>query len=191
MMIYFSPLHENIVSLNPKNYLYDTMVETKKIEHLPFSPFDLTLKEVLKKNQIRKVALWLLGKDENSILAQYSNSLWESSLSVLFLIDYAAILEGHEEIDLKNKIKSKSKAVVRWLKDKKKETHDHKYIHWEGVTWDTCVVIRALGKTLKEFPSEFSEQEKIEIKKCISKGASWLMHIFISIFSCSLNSLGN
>ena len=154
------------------------MTETTKIEQLPFSPFDLTLKEVLKKNQIRKVALWLLGKDENSILAQYSNSLWESSLSIIFLINYVAILDEHEEPDLKNKIKSKSKAVARWLKDKKTESHDHKYIHWEGVTWDTCVVIRALGKALKEFPDEFSEHEKTEIKKCISKGASWLYYRF-------------
>jgi|GEM_PF-3392664 len=154
------------------------MTDTTKIEQLPFSPFDLTLKEVLKKNQIKDVAIWLLGKDENSILAQHSNSLWESSLSILFLINAVSIFDEHEEITLKEKIKSKSKAVARWLLDKKTESPDKKFIHWEGVTWDTSVVIRAIAKALKEYGTEFSDHEKEEIKKSIAKGIVWLYHRF-------------
>jgi len=154
------------------------MNDKTKIEQLPFTPFDSTLKEVLKKNQIKEVASWLLGKEENSILAQQSNSLWESSLSILFLINVVSIFDEKEETDLKQKIKYKSKAVARWLVDKKTESSDHKFISWEGVTWDTSVVIRAIAKALKEYANEFSDQEKVEIKKCITKGTVWLSHRF-------------
>jgi len=148
------------------------------MEQLPFSPFDSTLKEVLKNKYIKNVAEWLLGKEDTSILAQQSNSLWESSLSILFLINAVSIFEENEEKAVKDKIKNKSKAVARWLMQKRIESSDQKFIHWENVTWDTSVIIRAIALVLKEYPDEFSDHDKEEIKKSISKGISWLYHRF-------------
>lgn len=148
-------------------------------EPLPFVPFDSTLKEVLKSNHIKKVATWLLGREDTSILAQYSNSLWESGLSIIFLLDYVEILSPGEEQALANIIKNKSTLVARWLKEKKTETQDQNHVHWDGVTWDTCVVLRCLGKILKQYPDEFSDHERDEIRDCLSRGIAWLYSRFI------------
>lgn len=99
-------------------------------------------------------------------------------MSILFLINVVSIFDYHEEIAFKEIIKFKSKAVARWLIDKKTDSHDRKFIHWEGVTWDTSVVIRAIAKVLKEYEGEFSNHEKVEINECITKGIAWLYHRF-------------
>lgn len=151
--------------------------EIKKREKLPFAPFDSPLRDVIRKGQLRSVAIWLMGKDENSILAQQSNSLWESSLSMLFLAELASAF-GEDETDLKEKIKFKNKAVARWLLERKTQSSDKQFIYWEGVTWDTSVVIRAIAKALKCYNADFSEYERSEFKICIIQGISWLYHRF-------------
>src|SRR5436309_6463632 len=113
---------------------------------LPFTPYSDTLRKVLRQQYIRKVATWLLGKDENSVLAQAGNSVWEAALTIIFLAEASDILaEAQEDSDLREQIRYKSAAVARWLLTKKISpigTSDHAY--WERVTWDTSVVIRGL-----------------------------------------------
>ena len=146
---------------------------------LPFHPFTSNLKDVLKRNHLKNVAIWLLGNNDNSILAQQSNSIWESSLSVLFFIEYSNILETDgDENQLIEQFRFKSNSVARWLLTKKNISQDTAYINWEGVTWDTSVVIRALIKVLKKYEHDFSESEREETKTSIFKGILWLYKRF-------------
>jgi hypothetical protein len=54
----------------------------KNSDELPFEPFTETLKSIIRKKYIARVYEWLLGKHVGSILAEESNSNWESALSI-------------------------------------------------------------------------------------------------------------
>lgn len=148
------------------------------MSQLPFSPFSSSLREVLLEKYIKGVAKWLLGKEENSILAQASNSSWESALTILFLSEVDDILSelGDQEKHLQKEIQYKSAIVARWLLSKK--VVDGQYICWEKVTWDTSVVIQALVIALKKYGSRFSKAEGEEILHHITSGTKWLYRRF-------------
>lgn len=146
---------------------------------LPFVPFSDTLRDVLRKKYIKRVAIWLLGRDDNSILAQHANSAWESALSIIFLQNASDIFaQCNEEHDLQATIRFRSTVVARWLLSKKLSIADGQYVSWENVTWDTSVVIRGLLVTLKKYESSFSDSEKRDIIDAIVKGTKWLYFRF-------------
>ena len=64
---------EELINLNPR------------VDILPFLPASISLKESLRKNHIKRVAIWLLGNQPDSIRAQLSGSPWESAKSVIVL----------------------------------------------------------------------------------------------------------
>ncbi len=140
---------------------------------LPFTPFSAPLRDVLRTKYIRNAAIWLMGKEDNSILAQAGNSVWEAALTVRFLADVSEIFaESGEEAELSERIRYKSAVVSRWLLSKR--TGDC----WENVTWDTSVTVRALMIALKKYSDSFSDHERREILEAIRKGIGWLCHRF-------------
>lgn len=153
--------------------------EGSLLGELPFTPFSASLRDVLRKKYIKRVALWLLGKDENSVLAQEGNSVWEAALSIIFLADAGDIFaEAGEEAELRDVIRYKSTVVARWLLSKKIPIGGTEYVCWERVTWDTSVVIRALVTSLRKYHDSFSEAERREIMEVVVKATKWLHYRF-------------
>jgi len=150
------------------------------MSELPFTPFSAQLCDVIRKEYIKVVAYWLLGKDKNSILAQSTNSAWEAALSILFLAEASDIfMEKNEEEKLVETIKDKSFVVVRWLLQQKITSEDGSHVYWEKVTWDTSVIIKAILKALEKYENKFTDDEKREILETIERGSSWLFHRFL------------
>lgn len=144
---------------------------------IPFTPCNITLQEILKNKYITKVSKWLLGKSEMSVLAQVSGSAWESALTVITLSEVTHILgEKNDELLLKNEILRKSILVADWLLSKK--IVEGKFIHWEGVTWDTAVIIHALLIIVSEYKNELSQSKIEEIETATVKGCKWLYFRF-------------
>lgn len=152
-----------------------------KDHEMPFSPSDLVLSDLLRIKYITKVSKWLLGfgKSDMAILAQASDSAWESALTVITLSEVYKILEEkNEEPELRKEISRKSVLVGDWLLSKK--IINDNFVHWEGVTWDTSVIIQALLVII----SEYKEQESLsnkkieEIELVAIKGCKWLYHRF-------------
>jgi len=156
-----------------------TADEGALLGELPFTPFSATLRDVLRRKYIKKVALWLLGKDENSVLAQQGNSVWEAALTIIFLADATDIFaELGEEPELRDVIRYKSTVVARWLLSKRIVIDGTEHVCWERVTWDTSVVIRALLTSLKKYHDSFSEAEQKEITEAILRATKWLYYRF-------------
>ncbi len=64
------------------------IIQREAFDELPFgSPTD-TLKSVLRKKYLTKVAKWLEGKNDGMILAEESNSNWESALTIIFFFGF-------------------------------------------------------------------------------------------------------
>lgn len=144
---------------------------------VPFSPSDEVLRDLLKSKYIIKVSEWLLGKEQMSILAQVSGSAWESALTVITLSDVAKILdENNQNADLKAEISRKNILVADWLISKKSTESD--FVHWEGVTWDTAVIIHALLIIVSEYKNQLSESKIEEIESIVAKGCKWLFYKF-------------
>jgi hypothetical protein len=144
--------------------------------NLPFSPYSDTLRDVLLNKYIKRVAKWLLGKDSSEILAQHTDSAWETALSTIFLIEVSNIKELKDQDNLQKEIQFKCIAATRWLLDKK--ITDSDFTFWDGVTWDTSVVIRSLVTCLKKYSNKFTKDEQEEIENVISSGLSWLCYKF-------------
>lgn len=144
---------------------------------IPFTPSNISLREILKNKYIPKVSKWLLGKSEMSVLAQVSGSAWESALTVITLSEVINIIgETSEENNLKNEISRKSILVADWLLSKK--VVEDKFIHWEGVTWDTAVIIHALLIIVSKYKEELSQSKIQEIESVAVKGCKWLYYRF-------------
>ncbi len=140
---------------------------------LPFIPFTDSLKDVLRRNFIKSCSVWLLGKDESSLLAQAANSSWETALSISFLAEAREIFfENGEEKSLCDDIEFRSTNAIRWLLNKKIILGaDH--VSWDRGTWDTAVVIRALLTAIKIYSERFSVAEKRQINTAVFKGVRW------------------
>lgn len=147
------------------------------METLPFSPADASLKDVLRTKYIKRVTEWLLGRDEQSLLAQKAGSVWETALTVLFLARANEMFEAcGEEGDLREEIKRKSVLVVDWLRDRKCEDQRgaRQYHCWEKVTWDTAVVVRCLLTILKNYSNKFTDADRGEILGEMRVAIDWL-----------------
>ncbi|MFW9996930.1 MAG: hypothetical protein ACFFD4_33115 [Candidatus Odinarchaeota archaeon] len=149
-------------------------------ESLPFKPYEEKLKTVIRKVYIKKVTEWLLGrKDDGFILAEASNSSWEIALSIIFFADVIDIRkENDEEKEFCESTPSLCADVTRRLLRKKKAAGNDRFIHWDGVTWDTAVVIRAILRILLLCPDRFSKGEKDEIFQSAKKSLHWLFMRF-------------
>ena len=148
------------------------------LDELPFEPHTDNLKSVIRKKYLTTVAKWLLGKNDGRILAEESNSNWESALSIIFFTNFReTLLENNEESDLCEQLPSICTEVARHLLRKKIILSDQ-YVCWDKVTWDTAVVTRALLQILKAYPDRFSESEREELMDCATKALTWLFMRF-------------
>ncbi|HIP13245.1 MAG TPA: hypothetical protein EYG73_11065 [Arcobacter sp.] len=148
-------------------------------EKLPFNDFNKPLKSILEKQYLLPITKWLLGSDNESyILAQNTNSLWESALTIIYLEKLKTSITLTKKLE--NTIDNKIPIVVDWLIEKKSiYTKNHiEYINWENVTWDTSVVIRAILTSIKTNQSHFSYQRKKEIEDIAFKALIWLYSKF-------------
>lgn len=149
------------------------------MQETPFHPFDKSLAEILRRRYIREVSIWLLGKEEMSILAQASGSSWESAMTLLTLCEVADVYEkANEEPEIIKQIRNKSVWVAKWLLTKQNEVEGDKFTNWEGVTWDTAVIIHSLLTVLLKYKNEFSREDRENILDAARKGSMWLYYRF-------------
>lgn len=141
------------------------------------------LKDVLFENYMVDTAEWLLGGDDSPyLLAQSGNSNWECSLSISYLLFMHEQLDGgsDEHAELVAQIEEKIPQTAVWMKKQAREFEigGRDVAHWEEVTWDTAVVIRALLSTLNRFPDTFSSKQRAEIEELVETGIRWLAFRF-------------
>lgn len=149
-----------------------------KVNDIPFKPFDKTLREHLRKNYFPNMCNWLLGKHTGSVLAEESNSNWESALTIMFLAEVRKIFqENQEERQLCEQIPTICAEVTKHLSSRVNKIQD-RYINWDGVTWDTSVVIRAILTSILEYSDKFSEGDKELFFENVKKGMHWLFMRF-------------
>lgn len=149
----------------------------QSLEELPFKPATESLKSVLRKKYLLKVAKWLRGKHEGSILPEEGGSNWESALAIIFFSDLREVyLEHDEEKDFCDKIPGVCAEVVRHLLGRK-TVLSPSYVCWDKVTWDTAVVVRGILKILNSYPDKFGD-ECNEIMDAVTKAMCWLFMRF-------------
>ena len=151
------------------------------MEELPFRPYTSKLKDVLLDDYMIPVARWMLGPNTHRITVMAGGSTWETAFSFLYLMELNNIFSSRNvEHELQNRIKDEINTATKWLISEKRSLQEDgkSYLHWENVTWDTSVILRALASALHEYPSEFSEGNKNEILKCLVDGNRWLLKRF-------------
>lgn len=144
---------------------------------IPFVPSEEELRTVIRNSYIRPLALWLLGARSGRILAQESNSNWESAMTVDFFVETINIFRTYnEEEQLCQTLEKICPEVCRWLLSNVVPTEG--FCSWEKVTWDTAVVLKSLLICMEAFPSSFTSQEKTEIVEVAKQAMKWLNHRF-------------
>lgn len=158
------------------------------------------LRNQLFEEYLVKTAEWLLGPNNSPyLLAQAGNSNWECALSINYLLFiYEKIDEDQWEYnELQEKIEQHVPQTVSWMANQVKETshkgeetvrwgnNDEKgrqlgeeTAHWDDVTWDTAVCVRASLQTLDEFPDQFSSKQQQEIENTAERALRWLAYTF-------------
>lgn len=158
--------------------LHTDSSDVNYVEQLPFSPFDITLRDSLRNDFIAPVATWLMGRHQTSLLSMEGNSAWETALTISSLLDAVDIFrENNERTDLIKQIEAKVIGASRWLLEKKSD-HQKGESCWEHVTWDTSVIIDALMDVLTRYRTRFSPDEEGEIEATIVGATSWLYRRF-------------
>lgn len=149
-------------------------------EPFPFSPPSRPLGEILRTRFIKYVIVWLLGKDESTVLAQAANSCWETALTIITAVAASDIFkDAGEEPELRRQIEYKSIVVSKWLLSKaRSETSKHDFVSWESVTWDTAVVIQCLLTVLNRYERQLSDEDKQKIRDTTSRATKWLYYRF-------------
>ncbi len=156
----------------------------------PFNSFSNTLQSELFDNNILEGIKWLLGLNINSgnknkfILAQFGNSAWEASQSLMIFIRYKKIIEKNSINDPSHnsaveRIDQVFPELIKYLLECNC-LEDNGMATWERVTWDTAVVVRALNEALVEYPDLIEEDCKINIKEKTNTAIQWLCIQFMN-----------
>lgn len=149
---------------------------------LPFEPFNSSFRDVLREKYIRKVVGWVIGDDVDRIPAQRAGSCWEAALSVLLFAECEEVFASASPEDeaLRKSFADRAAAVVRWLLSQRQSLQENgqTFSTWEGVTWDTSVVVRALLAAMSTYPNSFSVIERDLIHTAIGQAVSWLFFRF-------------
>jgi len=144
------------------------------LKDLPFQPVDEELKSVIRKSYIKPLVIWLLGNRQNYILAQESKSNWESAMTVDFFVQVIDIFRRYgEEQKLCQQLEYRCIDVCKWLIHNRKPVSPE-HCSWDGVTWDTAVVLKTLLTCYIRFPTHFSPSEKASITRITSQAFKWL-----------------
>ncbi len=162
---------------------------------MPFLDFTRPIREQLAIDYIVPVARWLMTGDGDKILAIYGNSAWESALTIIFLLQTQEILEKEtlaaeisDRDELIATISRKVRATGKWLvlQARSEKTVDGEArIHWDELTWDTSVVLRALLIISRKYGKKLTYYRELE--NCLVAGIPWLLEAFdkwlISIYT--------
>lgn len=145
---------------------------------IPFVPGHEELRSVIRTSYIKPLALWLLGNRPDRILAQESNSSWESAMTIDFFVEATDIFRRYnEEEHLCQTLEEICPKVCKWLLSTCVVVAEG-FCSWEKVTWDTAVILKTLLTCMNRFPSSFTGKEKIEILENSKKAIKWLNHRF-------------
>ena len=124
----------------------------------PFTDFSKPLRDTLQEDYIADVAHWLLRSDF-PLLAQASNSDWETALSLLYL---HRCHDLYSKLGLKQDLREETEEVTtpvcRWLAERTQSTESGN-VCWDFGIWDTAVCIRSIVHSLSHFPSNFSSSD--------------------------------
>lgn len=156
---------------------------------LPFLPSDRSLKESIGLNFIVPASRWLMLGDAQSVLATLGNSSWEAAFSVIFLLDTKALLASEswaEKVadrgELMAQIDAKVLATVDWLLqqvqiDASQGESQVSAANWDGLTWDTSVVLRAILRVIDHYDQGELRFSK-DIERVFSSALTWLIKEF-------------
>ncbi len=156
------------------------------MDKMPFSQFNRPLREQLAINYVIPVSRWLMTGDGDKILAVYGNSAWEAALTILFLMQTQEFLENEtwateisDKIELASTISRKIRATGKWLVSqarKEKSTDGETRVHWDNLTWDTSVILRAQLAIINKYGKKLSYYGDLE--DCLAAGIPWLIESF-------------
>lgn len=149
----------------------------KKEKEFCFDFPNETLQEILLNEYMKKTAKWLLGKRKGKLHAYYGNSHWEAALSIDFLSSLFELLDKKNDKKLRDDIYSTIHHGIRWLLSEKEVTNA-KLVHWDGVTWDTSVVVRTTLHEAMCRKKAFSPKELDEIRDSSVMALAWLFKRF-------------
>lgn len=135
-----------------------------------------TLQEILLNEYMKKTAKWILGKSKGKLHAYYGNSHWEAALSIDFLSSIFELLDKNDK-KLRDNIHFTIHHGIRWLLSEKEVTNAE-LIHWDGVTWDTSVVVRTILREAMRRKKAFSPKELDEIRDSSVMSLVWLFKRF-------------
>lgn len=145
------------------------------VSDLPFSPFDKALRDVLRTDFLSRVTDWLAGRDPDTVLVQAGNSAWEAAMTIEFFAQVKDVLATDEAgVQRKATLENKTRNVVRWLLTQQRIMPGGPYTSWEGVTWDTSVIIRGILTAADLlYPSD-----RTAVYEAAVTGCNWLLSRF-------------
>lgn len=158
--------------------------------HLPFSPFDVPLRNIVLEKFIKVTAHWLLYGDnkdfplpKGAILAQMGGSVWETSFSLLYLCEVARILDKSEsDKKLVGDIKKNVTPVVRWILSRltlqTDDAGNEVGACWDGNTFDTAIAVRALLVSMPYVDSNAADISQTSLYATVVKVFRWLFYRF-------------
>jgi len=149
----------------------------------PFIPVDKPLKTILAEKFILPLAKWMTLGTNDLVMGTIGNSVWESAFTIMFLIETIDVmkkeqLDKRQFADLKVDFDTRILKTTKWLLSKSTDrTENTEFLSWDGLTWDTSVVLRSLLHVLRSY-KELDEKLAADIERSIARGISWLITEF-------------
>lgn len=145
---------------------------------LPFGPGDARFDQVLLDNFISKAVDWVVVDDRRNLISEHGNGSWESALYLGFLLKMEPALTKAGQVPwLPGILPGLCKSVSMQILARGRKVSADQFT-WEGVTWDTAVVARALVQVLARFPDQFKGGDDLKIREAVVHAIHWLFHEF-------------
>lgn len=133
-----------------------------------------TLRSILVDDYLVRTADWMLTGGSR-LHALMGNSHWEAALEIEFLVGLLKHLGNDDKLAVR--VKTAVSEGLTWLISERTTTADN-ICHWDGVTWDTAVVLRCILDALHmNIAIPGATRESIE--QLTVHAFSWLLKRFI------------
>jgi len=139
-----------------------------------FDSSDETLRDILIDEYLGRTAEWLLTGQAN-LHARIGNSHWEAALEIDFLLNLPPRIA--QAPALRDRIRLATQDGLAWLASEHEVTCEG-LSHWDGVTWDTAVVLRSILSAISA-GSPIPGLERSAAFELASKSLAWLLKRFV------------
>lgn len=156
---------------------------------VPFDFHSASFKQSFLAQYMLPLGEWLLGSDDDFLLAQNTGSPWEASLTANYLIRAFEIATEHQPEWAEQhgeRIGAKIAALVPWLLDQAEwsshrwpdQTESAELACWDHVTWDTGTVLRTLLLIRQKHPHLIRTEDAARIDMTIRAAVHWQVVTF-------------